>query len=460
MLTPHPHQIEFINNIREAMRRHRIITAQLCTGGGKSVVASAMIAAATAKGNSCAFIVPRIDLLKQMSGTFDAFGVQHSFVAQNKPLNPYSKAHICSAGTLVNRMDKISPRVLFIDEAHISGGVADKIIGNYKNQGAWIIKLTATPKPERRSSPTASTTMVMGKPMSWLIANNYLADYRIFAPEAPELAEKPRGKEDYTKAQLEQYHTKNRNVIVGNSIDSYIKHASGKRAVLYAVSIKESKQTADMFNAAGIPAAHMDGDTPQHERAIIARDFALGNIMVICNVDLITTGYDLAMQCKMDVQIQCVILDRKTASIRLLLQMIGRGLRYQGGDKAVIIDGAGNIMTHGLPDEDRDWPLYADDAKKGGDKAPPVRQCPKCDHAHRPRPVCPECGHEYPIQYREVEREDGDLVELDKEILRQRAKQEQASARTLDDLIALGRRRGYRSPEKWASHIITARARR
>ena len=104
MITPHPHQSEFIDNIRAEMPKHRIITAQLSTGGGKSVVASAMIKAAMDKGNTCAFIVPRVDLLTQMSATFDKFGITHSFIASGKSSNPYVKAHICSAGTLVNRL--------------------------------------------------------------------------------------------------------------------------------------------------------------------------------------------------------------------------------------------------------------------------------------------------------------------------------------------------------------------
>lgn len=464
MKTPHPHQLEFVDDIRAAMRKHRIITAQLSTGGGKSVVASHMIRSALDKGNSSAFIVPRIDLLTQMSNTFDEFGIPHSFVASGKPLNPYAKAHICSAGTLVNRLESIKPRVVFIDEAHISGATAEKIIGYYKNSGAWIVKLTATPKPERRGSPTASTALVQGKPMSWLIQNNYLADYRIFAPPAPAMEGKLRG-EEYTKAQLEAHYAKNGNVIVGNCIDSYRKHAMGKRAVLYAISIKESRATAEAFNAAGIPAAHMDADTPQHERAAIARAFALRQIWVLCNMDLITTGYDLAMQCKMDVQIECVILDRLTGSIRLFLQMVGRGLRYQGGEKAVIIDGSGNIVkadgtpNHGLPDDDREWPLYADDAKGGGEKAPPVRQCPKCDHTHRVKPQCPECGFVYPVQGRESERVDGVLEELDKEALRNREKwerkREEYEAETLDDFLEIARRRGYKIG--WAAHRFTAK---
>jgi hypothetical protein len=48
-------------------------------------------------------------------------------------------------------------------------------------------------------------------------------------------------------------------------------------------------------------------------------------------------------------------------------------------------------------------------------------------------------------------------VEIDpKEIARQK-KQEQGSAQTLDDLIALGRARGYRSPDVWAKHVWNSR---
>ena len=53
---------------------------------------------------------------------------------------------------------------------------------------------------------------------------------------------------------------------------------------------------------------------------------------------------------------------------------------------------------------------------------------------------------------------EGELEEIDVEAVRRAKKSEQASARTLDDLVTLATARGYKSPRKWAAHIITARA--
>jgi DNA repair protein RadD len=52
---------------------------------------------------------------------------------------------------------------------------------------------------------------------------------------------------------------------------------------------------------------------------------------------------------------------------------------------------------------------------------------------------------------------DGELEEVDQEAVRRARKQEQGMAQTLDDLVNLATARGYKSPEKWAAHIYSAR---
>ena len=52
-----------------------------------------------------------------------------------------------------------------------------------------------------------------------------------------------------------------------------------------------------------------------------------------------------------------VILFRPTQSLTLYIQQCMRGMRYQPGKKATIIDHVGNVQLHGLPDEDRVWSL-------------------------------------------------------------------------------------------------------
>ena len=52
------------------------------------------------------------------------------------------------------------------------------------------------------------------------------------------------------------------------------------------------------------------------------------------------------------------------------------------------------------------------------------------------------------------------MVEVNKELARRKKKVEQGAAKTLEDLIELGRQRGHKNPEAWAGHVYTARLRK
>jgi hypothetical protein len=53
---------------------------------------------------------------------------------------------------------------------------------------------------------------------------------------------------------------------------------------------------------------------------------------------------------------------------------------------------------------------------------------------------------------------DGELEEIDVEAVRREKKQEQADAKTLDELVMLATARGYQSPQMWAAKIYSYRA--
>lgn len=48
-------------------------------------------------------------------------------------------------------------------------------------------------------------------------------------------------------------------------------------------------------------------------------------------------------------------------------------------------------------------------------------------------------------------------MEVDLERIRMQRKAEQGKAATLEQLIEIGRKRGYKRPELWAKHILNAR---
>jgi len=76
---------------------------------------------------------------------------------------------------------------------------------------------------------------------------------------------------------------------------------------------------------------------------------------------------------------------------------------------------------------------------------------------------CPECGHEYEVNGRELINVDGKLVEmnvLEERNIKNKKKTEQAMAKTLDELIAVGKSRGYKNPAAWAARVFAGRMRK
>jgi superfamily II DNA or RNA helicase len=148
----------------------------------------------------------------------------------------------------------------------------------------------------------------------------------------------------------------------------------------------------------------------------------------------------------------CILL-RPTQSVSLHLQMIGRCLRPQPGKQAVILDHVGNVLRLGHHLEEREWTLEGT-PKKDREAAPSVKVCPACFSAMpSARQTCPDCGHQFTPERREITTVEGELVEVQ----RREAKREQASATTIEDLIAIGKRRGMKNPAGWARHVMAAR---
>ena len=90
-----------------------------------------------------------------------------------------------------------------------------------------------------------------------------------------------------------------------------------------------------------------------------------------------------------------------------------------------------------------------------------MKVCPKC-FACLPsgKPRCGECGHEFTPERRELQHVDGELVEVSADQLRRETRREQGEARTVEDLVQIGKRRGMKNPTAWARHVMAARQNR
>ncbi|HEX4611071.1 MAG TPA: helicase-related protein, partial [Urbifossiella sp.] len=217
------------------------------------------------------------------------------------------------------------------------------------------------------------------------------------------------------------------------------------------------------FIAAGVAAAHIDATTPSHVRRQHILNFATGHLRVLWNCDLFSEGFDLSAVAGRDVPIECAIQARPTKSLTLHLQQVGRALRRKP-EPAILLDLCGNLARLGLPDHPHEWALAGRPKKGrggGGEAAPLTRKCQSCDVLFPTNlPDCPHCGAAQPAAGgggRKIDEVAGQLQEIDREQVRRQRLAEQASAQTLEQLIELGRAKGYKSPERWASHVFTAR---
>ena len=125
-------------------------------------------------------------------------------------------------------------------------------------------------------------------------------------------------------------------------IEAWREHADGVPTVGFFPNVAFSVEMAEAFRAEGIAAVHLDGTTPDSDRAAALDEFRAGRITVLCNVALFTEGTDLP-------SIGCVLLGRPTSSTTLYQQMVGRGLRLHPGKRFCwILDITGVTGRHKL----------------------------------------------------------------------------------------------------------------
>ena len=460
MIQLRPDQEDVRTKLRVALRSHSSVLAFAPTGFGKTVLAAALIKLIFERGKRVIFCVHRVDLIVQTAKTFEKFGIPFSYIAAGYHFNQYHRIFIASIATLKNRLGKITADYVMVDEAHLScaSGWAT-VAHHYKEAGAKLIGLTGSPERlDGKPLGDVWDTMVMGPSVKWLIEQGHLSRYRAFAPAGIDLTGIHTRNGDYVASEIDDLMSGK--AVLAGAVRHWRKFAGGKRTIAFAPSIKRSEQLAAEFRENGIMAVALDGNTPQADRRSAFVGFADRQIDVIVNCSLFCEGFDLAAQVDRDVTIEAVLQYSPTQSLAKHLQQLGRGLRKKP-EPAILLDLVGNLARLGLPDEEREWSL---EGRKKNTRSEEAMICPKCFAAHETARCCPECKYEYPVKKREavgqgrlLDEVEGELEEIDIEAVRRERKQEQARAKSLDDLIKLATSRGYKSPEKWAAHVWTYR---
>jgi DNA repair protein RadD len=412
------YQQRAIDEIRNhfAAGRKKVLL-HLATGGGKTHIFSYILKGVAAKTNKGIMVVRGRSLVDQASKRLFREEVPHGVrMANHWNKNYIAPIQVCSIDTLLSRNDFPIAAIVVVDEAHLfTSDGCRSFMEQYKD--CFVLAVTATPFT-RESLRHLAEIVVKPVTTDELMAQGFLVRPRYFAPSRPDLKGVKTVNGDYVSNQLQERMT----TLTGDIVSHWRELGENRPTVCFAVNINHSKHIAENFNAAGIPAEHIEADTSFAVREAAIERLRSGEIKILCNVGILCTGVDIPF-------LSCIIMARPTKSYNLYIQQAGRGTRpvYASGfdlesdhgrvaainasekKNFILLDHAANVLKHGFITEEHEVDL--DGFKKNSTTASP-KTCDKCYLIYL-GPFCPECGLQEKPPDRTIEVDsDGSLQEL------------------------------------------------
>lgn len=442
------------------------------------------------KGKRILILVHRKELLMQASMSLAKLGIRHCLIAQSAHIREIQRQQmaelrtcavdqsarvaVASVDTLINRLSKVpAPDMIICDEAHhcIAGNKWGRIVEYYDN--ARLLGVTATPvrtdgKGLGRHAGGMFDDMVLGPSINDLIEQGHLLRPTVYAPPTPfdpKGLRKSNG--EFLKTDLQKRFDEHKNQIIGSAVEHYQMHGKGLPFIAFCISVKDAEDVAAKFRQSGLRVQSIDGSMHDAERRGLINGLATGKLDGLTSCDLISEGTDIPV-------VGCGIMLRPTESESLFIQQGGRILRpYPGQTEAILLDHVGNVgrwengqfkVKHGLLDAEREWTLDGRSKKsKQSDSEPSFRviQCQACYATFPPAPWCPHC--QTPVVAkpgRQIEQVDGALQKISADEAKKLSvmkRAEQGQAESFEDLVTVGRQRGYKNPVAWARHVWQSR---
>ena len=388
-----PYQQQAIESTRDLIRKGKKRFV-LCspTGSGKTFTFSFIVKSAYTRGKRILILTHRTELLTQAGGALTELGLIPVKIEAGRKLTGFhGNLYTAMIETISRRMGNPeyqkfieSLDLIIIDECHF--GNFDKFFQHLSDK-SHVIGFTATPHREKnqKSLDTMYQDLIEVISIPELVDQGYLSEPLSYGVTMDLSSVKIRGG-DYDSDSMGDFFQKQK--VFNGVIENYKKICPGTKSIVFTPNIASSKNLRDELIGAGLNARHLDSNMSSSERGEILEWFRRTADAMLCNVGILTTGFD-------EPSIETVILYRATKSLPLFLQMVGRGSRVITGRKHHfnILDFGNNILTHGFWHEPRTWTLDQDREERPIG-APMVKNCDECE-AFIPIQaiVCPECGH-------------------------------------------------------------------
>ena len=386
MIELRDYQCNLLEQVQKALDPENArVMMQLPTGGGKTDIAAHLLTDYLISGRKAVWLTHRKELAEQTTKRLTRTRVIAANDSRWVVGNP---APVIADGVMILMAQTVGRRVgkrniwsrydandlMVIDEAHHATAKGWELA--MKCWPGRIVGMTATPwrLSKKEGFDHLFDELLCGPQVAELQAERSLCDAQVLIP-GPD--QRIRGGDigstgDYTEPGIERANIDRPAIMTAGIRDFWQKHARNRQTIIYAVSVRHARNLVNVFNRADVSAQLLLGNTPPDQRAETIAEFKRGDLQVLVNVAVATEGFDLP-------DASCVIIARPTESLALYFQMVGRGLRPKpdGGD-CVVLDLAGNSLTHGLPETRREWTLTPRSSSIGTGDAPIVI-CESCD---------------------------------------------------------------------------------
>ena len=454
---PWPHQREGVEQTINAWGNgSRSVCIASPTGSGKTDMAIALTRWVDEQNKRVVVFTNRILLTEQTRGVFHRSGVLAGVVSASMPQYEYEegRVQIASIQTILSRRRAdpsywLDADYVLPDELHqLSSGESAELLNEYKERGAYLAGLTATPL----GVSNVCEKLIVAAGTRELQDAGILCYAQWFAPSELDTRALTKGKVDLGFAENDARRTwgplrandRVRAKIVGNILEHYERlHPERIHTLAFAPGVKESLWAAHFCHSHGIRALHIDGkdfwcDGQVHDRKRdddIFKDYMQqwrdGKIPILWNRYVLREGID-------EPQIECLMLATPVPSYRAFFQMVGRGLRISDETPRLVkvLDFGGNWWRHGSVNVNVDWEdVYEceDPDTLSKNRIAEMREtgesagcaCPRCGMVHPSKKgrliACQYCGHKMDLgkPSRPIIHADGTLKEVNGEPIKQ-----------------------------------------
>lgn len=401
-----PYQRECIEAIFRDMRLQNSMLVSIATGGGKTIIFSELIKELLSRysgmriavcAHSQQLVTQAYSKLRRVWPSCEEYiGIACNGVS--KTVTVESRVVIGSVQTLTSwiKTHRLPPIHLFIvDEAHripppdresSYRTLLEAVRLEYPT--SRLLGFTASPyimghgliygegpKYVREGRRNWFPNLTYEVPMDYLIQNNFLVPYRAkhVVDVRDDLSAVPIRGGDYSEDVLSGIMQKQKHI--DSAVKALREYGEGRRHVTtFCVNIAHAEKLTAAFRADGKKAGVVHSAMSLEERRHVLHEFDQGNLEIVCNVGVLTEGWDSPV-------VDVIEFCRPTKSPVLYVQMFGRGLRLDddGGrgtnrkQDCLVLDLSQNCLTHGDPAH----PNYVIPGT-GGSSQVPFKFCPQC----------------------------------------------------------------------------------